>query len=251
MKIPQLFIYYLSGKEEAHSNILATFFILISYLPFILCAIIFINTKNIVSFCLVAVMLIFMCLLYNYTGKKLKLSLNLIGLCWFTTLFAVTASPIMIPSELFLSLLWFLIFLFAQLTLILTGLWITNQFWEKTSIESLNRGSFISHNKLINIIELKIFKKARYIWLWITFFFIISFVVYTYAIIYENQLYLGDPLYSFLLSVSLYFGGGNTIYNSIEGLYFSAEIVISFLVNTLYIANVVRLIFEPHLTKYD
>lgn len=253
MKISQLILRYfermdITHKEDMCNYVRSCFANLLCAIPYI-CVLIFMNTRSVVVFCFIPVTLILVCVFYKYSEKRFKLSLTLVAFFWIVSLLSVTVSPITISVELFLTPLCFVTFLFSQLTLTLTGLWITNRLWRKASIKTLNKGLFVSNRKLIDIVEVKIIKNVRYVWLWITFFLVIFCTVLMYAFIYNDQLNLGDSVYSLLLSISLYFGGGNSNYDSLEGLYFSSEIVISFFVNTLYLANIVRIIFEPRETK--
>lgn len=70
-----------------------------------------------------------------------------------------------------------------------------------------------------------------------------------FSIVYKNQFSLGNWRYCFLFSISLFFGECNTEFNSIKGLFFSMEIIASFLTNTLFISNLVRLMFDPQIKK--
>lgn len=75
-------------------------------------------------------------------------------------------------------------------------------------------------------------------------------MIVIFALIYYQYFELGDLYYCFLFSISLFFGECNKEFNTLEGLYFSLEIIFSFFTNTLFLANIVRLIFEPKI-KFD
>lgn len=254
MKIHQLLLLRALGdfESDTHSICITILEWVLTELHFVfpcITVIIFFYFKTFFSFCCIPIVLVATCLANGYIVKRIRFSQILIGVSWFVDFYAIAVSPLTMSYDFFMSTSGFFALLFSQFTLILTGLWITNKLWKSTSIESKNKGRFISSKTFIEIVEVNILKKFRYIWLWITFIFVIFFLILMYMLIYKYQLDIGDSQYCFLLSLSLYFGGGNTVYDSIDGFYFSSEIIISFFVNTLYIANIVRLILEPKLAK--
>ena len=177
----------------------------------------------------------------------MRFSLHLLSACWFVDLVEIAALPIKIPRYEFYELSYLIAFLFYIMVLILTGIWITNVIWTTTKIEKQSSNSPISYKEAMEVVEVRTMPRFRVIWLWVTFFGSIIFIILMFAVIYRKHFRLGSTLYCVLLSISIYFGGGNSDFNSFEGLYFSGEVVVSFLVNTLYLAHIVRLILEPKL----
>ena len=190
--------------------------------------------------------LIGLCIFYVY-GYKMRFSLHFLSVCWFVNLAEIAVLPIKIPHHEFYDFSYLIAFLFYITVLILTGIWITNVIWTTTKIEKQSNDSPISYKDAMEVVEARTMPRFRVIWLWATFFGTIFFIILMFAVIYRKQFQLGSNLYCLLLSISIYFGGGNSVFDSLEGLYFSGEVIVSFLVNTLYLAHIVSLILEPKL----
>ena len=103
---------------------------------------------------------------------------------------------------------------------------------------------------LSGIFITKILSIFRYIWIWLTFFTIIASIIFFYAFIYNTKFHIYPFENSIFLSIDIYFNGNSpTLVGRYSYVYFYMENIVSFLINTLYLANIVRLIFEPKLVK--
>lgn len=206
---------------------------------------------NFAHFILIPVSLILNCILFKPVSRIINASYIHSALVW---ILIIVVSLRAVNSIRLIDFYqhgdyYTLVFIFILLSFIFSGIWITNKLWTCTSIEEKNKGSFISNRKLLLVIHTKFISKTRWMWLWVTFFIIIAYIIFFFSIVYKNHFSLGNWYYCFLFSISLFFGECNTDFSSIKGFYFSLEIIASFLTNTLFISNAVRLMFNPQIQK--
>lgn len=251
MKLAKLYYYYVKSTFNLNNNIQIKDFIkaFIQILP-IFSILIFYLQHNIFTFFLIPLSIIVECLVYNYISNTFKFSLGSTCCSWFAYLLFSVFPPILLSYEEFHTFKCFSVYVFYLLILIISGLWLTNRVWTSTTFEDKNKGSFISTHQLLNIIEIKSIIKLRFLWLWITFFAIIIVIVMVYAIAFHEQnIYIGNLRRCTLYSISIFFGETPPISESINAWYLYSETIVAFLINTLYLANIVRLIFEPKISK--
>lgn len=249
MKFVELFYYYINCEHSfngAKAKLKYLFSILFTIL--LIPLIIFLLISNLITFLLIPLSLFTMYFVYHYLYDKIYFPIIYICLFWFLNLMFSFLPPIMLSCEQFLTFQCLAIYVFYLLALIIFGLWLTNNIWTITIVEK-NKGSFISTRKLSNVIETKSVMKIRFPWLWITFFGVIIITILSYAFVFYKQLNLGNLPYCILYSISLYFGETPPVSESIVNWYMHSETVISFLINTLYLANIARILFEPKVAK--
>ena len=123
-----------------------------------------------------------------------------------------------------------------------------HKIWTKTDYEKRKVNTFIAHDKILFIFEIKIMPKIRYVILWMICVFTIFCTIMMYAVMY-HKLFYNTLLYCTFLSVSTYLGAGyfslgSIGLDSVESIYLLSETTISFLLNTFYIAYIVNLMYS-------
>ena len=190
------------------------------------------------------------CYIHKRIDQKAAGLRILLGFNWLLLLLVLSNAPRFIYHSDFYeqSIIYMLVFM--QLMILLTGIWITNTVWTSTAIEIDNKGKYIANSKLDVLLLTKVLSILRYIWIWLTFFAIIVSIIFFYAFIYSTKFHIYSLENSIFLSIDIYFNGNiPTLVGQYSYVYFYMENIVSFLINTLYLANIVRLIFEPKLVK--
>lgn len=244
----QKYVTYSLLKEKTLN--LKTIYTFLYYIPAVF-AFLLVICKNVLLAFLTPLSLVIFCLLYAMWYAP-RFSIYLLTASWISQLVAFVPFPAFLSYCEFHSVPGVLTLIFYQLTLVITGLYLTNCIWTKTSFEKTKDDTPVKEREFISAIEARCAGKFRYIWLWITFFLIICCTVLMYAILYASQLHLGEGIQCFLASVSIYLGGGENelISTSIrDQWYISMELLSAFLINNLYLANIIRLILEPRLAE--
>lgn len=196
---------------------------------------------------------LFILLVYVCAGgfiliRKKRYNLFMMLAYWIIHFLCTVALPALQATDDFLNDENFIFFHLNFIVLLILGIQLINRLWTQTAIEK-NKGAFISDRKLLEVIDSKWQIMCRTPLLWCSFFMTVLGTIIMYSFIFINHLNCGSPRYCLLLSISIYFSGSFKIVESIDGFYFTSEIIFSFLLNTLYIANIVRLILEPKLGK--
>lgn len=236
-----------SIEDSNKTRWIPLFDVLLFFPPFLLlCAMVLF--PSIMDYKTLSISITYVCAVDFIQTRKGRTGIFKMLLYWVSHFCCTIALPALVTSYNLLSAENFVFFHLNFIILIVVGIQLINRLWTQTSIEK-NKGAFVADRKLVDIINTKWLMMLRTPSLWCLFFLSVFGTIMMYTFIFENHLNCGNTLYCLLFSISTYFGGGQEIVESIEGLYIASETIFSFLLNTLYLANIVRLILEPKLSK--
>lgn len=178
-----------------------------------------------------------------FQRKLVPLSIVHVSVHWMVALIITAFSPHFLFRRALKNWFWWPVV--SLLFFAMVGLWMAHKIWTKTDYEKRKSNTFIAHDKILFIFEIKIMPKIRYVILWMICVFTIFCTIMMYAVMY-HKLFYNTLLYCTFLSVSTYLGAGyfsldSIGVDSVESIYLLSETAISFLLNTFYIAYIVNL----------
>lgn len=181
-----------------------------------------------------------------FQRKLVPFSIVHVSVHWMAALIITAFSPHFLFRRALKN--WFLWPIISLLFFAMVGIWIAHKIWTKTDYEKRKVNTFIAHDKILFVFEIKIMPKIRYIILWMICVFTIFCAIMMYATMY-HQLFHNTLAYCMFLSVSTYLGAGyfsldSIGVDSVESIYLLSETAISFLLNTFYIAYFANLVFS-------
>lgn len=238
-------------KSKTNQNDSYLFLYLFPFLSGVLFAI----TKNIFFFFLLLILSLFICYIHSKLDHKLWWARFFICFDWVILLICMIFFPRFVNEESFFTIYTFGIIIFSQIVLVIMGLYITNNIWTYAKYELEISKSAIDGKSLNKIISIKFISYLRFFWVWFNFLFIIAGIVAFYTFIYYDQFIMGSFEMCLFGSIDIFFNGNipSDMYfrnnNITTFIYFYSESVASYIVNILYLANIVRLILEPKVSK--
>lgn len=160
-------------------RIIIEFFVTIVYLFFSFLWIIYLIFPNYFHFILIPISLILNCILSKPLSKIISASYLDSVFIWLGTIFVSLRAVFQISYIDFHrhGNYYTFMFIFLLISVIISGIWITNKLWTCTEIEEKNKGSFISNRNLLSVIHTKFISKTRWVWLWVTFIVIIVYII--------------------------------------------------------------------------
>lgn len=218
-----------------------------SYIPIFLLILSFYFFKSHI-YTLQFIICILFWLIYFFITKKYENIHGALFSYWTCNMIVTIIAPFHISTYMLFvknEIYYFIINLVCN---IINGTWITNKLWKSTKTEK-QQNLIISPNSISSLANIKLLAILRPLWLWLSLIIIIFATVFIYSLIYWKHLHIGSFTYCLLLSLSIFFAGGFEIREDIVGLVSASEAFIAFLTNTLFIANIVRLIVDPSINN--